>query len=434
MDTIIYLYQSKENAKFVIEKWQETEYCLIRLGVPALLWQNLRKMDAKQQNAPQKDIQLKNVQPKDAQQKDLQQEKEYNEPNDDVEKAVNCKIQEINIKYGKKRHKKYPSEYEKTIKQKLGYEKQSKPKSEYVEAIKPKSRQEEQKKQKEHSGEEAKTQESVWSKIFYYFAENRIDKRKKKQKLLKRVQDSNSANAGSTQGQERISKEEILAKRLLEKQVQELLEELVEVQTALCLLGDNPYWTYCVYDQTLWEKLDSGLWTQYWMIPEFEEYYELVWVEQLMEEAICDRYVILGFAPCLGKILCQHAKKIRSITWYLQLEQYTQEVENFIEEFFEEYGLAVKVHILEAEEKWIRVRPASQEAVNVLDFSGEEKISACDMAKGSVWLDMDSLDGKWRRIETRNPKITYFSLKKQWKQRQKAPMYLDTTNKNRYNT
>lgn len=221
---------------------------------------------------------------------------------------------------------------------------------------------------------------------------------------------------------------------IMQENVERLLAELPCIQTALCFLGNNPNWTYCAYEGTLREKIDMEIWQQYWDIPEFAEYHVYPWVGMMMEKAVCDRYLILGYAPCLGKILCGHAEKMRSATWYLQQEQYTQAVQNFVEDFYQEYGLAIELHVLGEDESWRKVHPSSQAPVNVLDFSGEEKLSACNVAKGSIWLDMDSLEGKSRRMETRNPQITYFSLKKLWKQRQKERILLDTISKNRYNT
>ena len=46
MDTIIYLFQSKEEENFLTEKWQESDYCLIRLGIPSLLWRNIQRLEA----------------------------------------------------------------------------------------------------------------------------------------------------------------------------------------------------------------------------------------------------------------------------------------------------------------------------------------------------------------------------------------------------
>lgn len=210
-----------------------------------------------------------------------------------------------------------------------------------------------------------------------------------------------------------------------------LWEELKDWQVALLLLGGNPYWTYCVYEDYLRERICADIWNRHWVIPEFEEYHESMWVEKLIPHTIPGHYMILGTADCLPRLLCENVKKMRSVKWFLKKEQYTSELQSFIEDFYEEYGLAVEVHMVE---DWIRVRPGSPVPVNILDFTGEEKLSACDVAAGSIWLDMDSVDGKNRRIEVGSPQISYFSLKKQWKQRQKEVYHLDTLNKNRYNT
>lgn len=212
------------------------------------------------------------------------------------------------------------------------------------------------------------------------------------------------------------------------------LEELSCLQTAFILLGDGPYRIYCVYEECLKEKLDRKLWRQYWEIPEFTDYRQCMWVEKLMQYTFPGPYILLGYADCLPGLLQKYAKSLRNVKWFLQEAQYSSGVEAFVEEFLREYGLAIEVHLLTESEVWCRVRPSSTLPVNVLDFTGEEKISACDVAKGSVWLDMDSLDGKSRRIETRNPDVSYFSMKKLWRQRQKEAICLDTISKNGYNT
>lgn len=279
MDTIIYLYHGKETEKFCIEKWQEKEYCLIRFGIPSILWQNISTWEA--------------------------EEKEEENPR-------------------KRKH-----------------------------------------------------------------------------------------------GFRRSRKE----KRILHP----LLEELSVQQTALSLLGDNPHWTYCVYEDFLREKIDTGLWHECWKLPLFREYQDLIWAEELMKYGVWDSLFILGYAPCVTELLYKYAGKLRNVKWILKPEQFEEPVQEFVEEVYEEYGLVISLQLLEPNEHWASVRLKTAIPVNVLDFTGEEKVSAYDLAGGSVWLDMDSLAGKEWRMKTRNPQITYCSLKKQWAQ-------LDTIGKNRYNT
>lgn len=279
MDTIIYLYHNRETDKFCIEKWQEKEYCLIRLGIPATLWQNLKTWE-----------------------------------------------------------------------------------KEEIEGVKPRKR----KRGFRSSGRRKRT-------------------------------------------------------------VHPLLEELSVQQTALSLLGDNPCWTYCVYENFLWEKIDTNLWREYWKLPLFREYHDLIWAEELMKYGTWDSMIILGYASCVAELLYKYAGKLRSVKWILKPEQYTEAVQEFVEEVYEEYGLVISLQLLEANEHWAGVRLKTVIPVNVLDFTGEEKVSGYDLAAGSVWLDMDSLEGKEWRMRTRSPQIAYYSLKKQW-------AHLDTIGKNRYNT
>lgn len=215
--------------------------------------------------------------------------------------------------------------------------------------------------------------------------------------------------------------------RSLQEETMPLLSELSELRDALCILGDNPEETYCVFEKYLRERVDTRLWWEHWRLPDFGEYRERIWVEELMRYATRDSFLVLGYAPCIGDVLYKYATGMRSVCWILKPEQYTDAVQQFIDSFYEEFGLAISLQLLEPGEDWAGLRAVSTIPVNVLDFSREEKISAHDVAAGSIWLDVDAMEGKERRIESRCPKIAYFSLKKLWS-------HLDTIGKNRYNT
>lgn len=315
MDTIIYLYHSRKAENYSIEKWQEKEYCLIRLGIPMLLWRNLKSL----------------------------------------EKAL------------------------------------------------------EQDEAAEQSGRR-KRRRRWW----------------RREEILQAKRERSEESLQKEQAQQKL--------HALQKVTQPFLAELSELQTVLRLLGAHTDCTYCVYENFLMEKIDTRLWWEHWSLPHFSEYHEWIWAEELMKYAALDSFLILGYAPCVEKILNWHGVKMRSVKWILKPEQYTEAVREFVDCFYEEFGLAISLQLLGEGEGWIRFRPCTIAAVNVLDFTGEEKLSACDVAEGSLWLDMNSLEGKEWRMENRCPHITYFSLKKQWKQLEKAPFYLDTTGKNRYNT
>ncbi len=347
MDTIIYLYHSRETTEFVTEKWQEKHYCLIRLGVPSLLWKNMGEL------------------------------------------GTECEMQDTAL-------------YERWNTGQACVQKQ---------------------KEADRQCRKHKIARMVRAGIGALCAKLH----------LTRTHDSKENMPQNSDAVKLQREQERLAKRLAErKRFGELLEELKDLQTVLPLLGENPHWTYCVYEDFLREKMFIESLHAYWNIPEFESYHDYLWVQELMQYTVPGYYLILGYAACLPEILRGYVGRMRGLKWFLKPEQYTLEVEDFIEEFYVEYGLAVEVHLVG--EAWNRVRPGSAVPVNVLDFTGEEKLSAYDVADGSIWVDMDSIDGKNRRMEARNPGITYFSLKKQWKQRQKEGICLDTVGKNGYNT
>lgn len=195
-----------------------------------------------------------------------------------------------------------------------------------------------------------------------------------------------------------------------------------EWQTALRLLADNPNQISCVYEDSLRRELgkevNRKLWRTYWNVLEFEDYRDWKWVQKLMPHAVHDYYVIVGFAPYMSEILYSKARQMRGVRWILPEKQYNQNMQDFLDEFYEETGLVIETELISSESihPWAGVYITSSHPVNVLDFSGEERISACGVPQGSVWIDMDSREEKCRRMEARNPGVLYFSLKKTWKQ------------------
>jgi len=317
MDTIIYLYHSQETENYRIEKWREKEYCLIRLGIPMLLWKNLKILEQGLEK-----------------------------------RTVSEQISEIPIK-------------------------------------------------------------GRWF-------DRRTHKHKRQQ--LRSPSQAEQTASEDTSAQEQYA------------MLLPLLAKLSELQKDLCILGENPQETYCVLEDFLKEKIDTRIWWEHWTLPEFGSYCERIWAEELMKYAKGDSFLILGTAACVEKILEWYGAEMRNVKWVLKPKQYTEAAEEFMDWFYEEFGLAISLELLGENEEWIHSRPNSVTPVNVLDFTGVEKLFANDVAKGSIWLDMDSLSGKERRFESRCPQITYYSLKKHWKHLEKAPFYLDTTDKNRYNT
>ena len=174
---------------------------------------------------------------------------------------------------------------------------------------------------------------------------------------------------------------------------------------------------------------------------EFNGYFETDWVKHMLRYAkeepqafVFPHFLVLGQARCLAEILYTCAGKMKSLKWILPARQFREELQELVEDIYDEYGLAVDVHLLEDEDAYRKTRISCALPTVVLDFSEADRVPTADIAKGSLWLDMASSEEKRRRIEERNTGIHYFSLKKEWKQPQKALFHLDTNSKNGYNT
>lgn len=344
MNTIIYIYRGRDDASFKIEKLDEQDYCLIRLGIPVLLWKNLKQLDKEKQDRP-------GVAATEEQQEGMAGE--YS-----VERKGCCIRRKGKILL---RMEHFTSKCRSILKRNRMGEAQEIP------------------------GPDAFPQEAV----------------------------SREALSDEAETQEALREE------ILQLQVTALVDELQMLQTALCLLGGNTYWTYTVYEERLRTNIDTSSWWDAWKIPEFENYGQPLWVEKIVSQGDFPNLLILGQSYCIWDLLVRNARRLRSVKWYLLQREYTGEAEAFIDSFYEEYGLAIEVHLLDEKKDWCRVCFHCREPVKVLDFTGEEKVSACGVIKGSIWLDMNAMDGKAARMEVRNQGIRYFSLKKLWSQLQK---------------
>ncbi|MBR1930948.1 MAG: hypothetical protein IJ833_05670 [Lachnospiraceae bacterium] len=157
-------------------------------------------------------------------------------------------------------------------------------------------------------------------------------------------------------------------------------------------------------------------WQQCFPYKAFDAYRELRWAKLLMAHAIRGDFLIVGYAPCIPQLLCEFARQIKSIQWTLSEAVYTESLQIFMEDYYEEYGIAINIRLYSPTDSPGKRYPESTHPVNLLDFSGEERLSPFGLAGGSVWLDMDSKEEKGRKMELQNPQISYFSLKNQWKQ------------------
>ena len=174
----------------------------------------------------------------------------------------------------------------------------------------------------------------------------------------------------------------------------------------------------------------------------FNGYFEVDWVRHMLryggladnDSLLLSHIVILGQAECVSEVISVIARNLKSLQWILPTRQFREEQQELTDELSEEYGLAAQVRLLSEEESYKQVYPVCRVPSLVLDFSEADRIPTADVARGSIWLDMASCEEKRRRIEDRDTGIHYYSLKKEWKQPQKALNYLDTIGKNGYNT
>lgn len=212
-------------------------------------------------------------------------------------------------------------------------------------------------------------------------------------------------------------------------------KELVEgICSFLRPFMEQPERCRCVYEGTVGALQHNPLWQQCWGIAEFQEGLEDKWVRHQLAKVDAAWLVVMGFHTCLPQWLCQYARNLKGLTLIVEQRLYTQETEDFLEDFYEEYGIAPGVTIVSEASDYHKVRFFNGERVDILDFTKEERVSYPEVGEGSRWFDMSCMEEKERRMEARKGRAIYFSMKKEWKQPQKAPYQLDTICKNGYNT
>lgn len=172
--------------------------------------------------------------------------------------------------------------------------------------------------------------------------------------------------------------------------------------------GDN----YIVYGDDLSRERD------FIPLPQFDAYRSPKWIRRLLAHAVHDDFVVLGDASCLYEILRGLAPRMRTLLWIAPDLTAQEQTEDFAEDFYQEYGLAIDLRFLPDGGSYSRMKIPDghfHKAVNVLDFTGGKYVPDFRPPKGSVWLDFDSLPEKERRIESRRLKAEYVSLQKDWR-------------------
>ncbi len=175
---------------------------------------------------------------------------------------------------------------------------------------------------------------------------------------------------------------------------------------------------------TRMQEILPALWRKHFPLEEFQGYAQRFWVRQVFSQgaglpASPPHFVILGTAPGLPEVLEAHARRMKSLRWFLLSAEWDEELSAFVEDFYTEYGLAIELRLLEDGAALKRLRLFCGEPVIVVDFTGESYMAVPAAPEGSVWLDMFSVEEKRRRILARGKDITYFSMKEIWKNAQK---------------
>lgn len=209
--------------------------------------------------------------------------------------------------------------------------------------------------------------------------------------------------------------------RRTEASIKRLAQEVTE------MVGEGNL-CHCVYDKCVRKALIRNrghglllpvLWQRYFIWKEFADYASRFWVELLMPEAVLPHFVILGTAACIPEILEKYACGMKSLRWVLAEADRTPELENFVDDFYTESGLAISMQTVPGQGDFRRLRQICVLPSNILDFTKEPGIGTYGAAEGSIWLDMQSVEEKRRRIQGRGPGISYFSIKEKWKYAQR---------------
>ena len=215
---------------------------------------------------------------------------------------------------------------------------------------------------------------------------------------------------------------------------QAVIEKLLEFLHLILPLVDYPQESRVVFDETLCRKSFPLLWKKVCGFPEFDGYMRERWIELLLPYATKPDYLVLGNARLLQNFLWSRGIRMRTLTWILPGYLYTDDVQQFEEDFLYEFGLAIDMQVIGSVQEYRKIPIKSRESINILDFSGEDKLNVTNLHSESIWLDMSSSEKKKRRIKAANPQISYISLKNMWEEAKKDSIVLDTNSKNRYNT
>ncbi len=188
--------------------------------------------------------------------------------------------------------------------------------------------------------------------------------------------------------------------------------------------------TYMVYsaafEKWLKKRQKESYWKTKWNLPFYQEYGEvcnlLFLLQKVPKECWPKHLVIVGETVGLQSWIQTVARYMNRVTIFSTDEP--NAFEELREQLLEEYGLLVS---------WKQsIHPVSEVPAFVIDYSGKEKIYIWGIPRGSVWVDMTSIEVRRHGIQDRDTGISYISLKSFWQE--EMSQTLDTANKILYNT
>lgn len=195
--------------------------------------------------------------------------------------------------------------------------------------------------------------------------------------------------------------------------------------------------TYLIYEEAFekWLRtLDREKeWQKLWNLPIYSDYHRTENLKTILQYIPKLNYpkkaLVLGSGMGMQEWLPLIAGQVQNLELYLEFM--TKGIEALQEELCEEYGMLTQIKLV-APGEFGKEKLRSSTPVLVIDFSGNKPVSVLGLAKGSIWIDMDSVEAKRHLIEDRRTGIMYLSLKTIW--RREMLETLDTISKFAYNT
>lgn len=192
-----------------------------------------------------------------------------------------------------------------------------------------------------------------------------------------------------------------------------------------------------VYEESFVRWLEAvqyeRIWRKMWHAPMYADFRTKENLSRMLDtipkESFPQKAWILGYGQEMQEWLPWIAGRLRSLTIYVEFV--TKGLEALLEAVEEDFGLVTELQLVVPGELR-RQRLRSEEPVLIIDYSGSEVLSVVAVSRGSVWLDMDSIEAKRHSMEDRRTGIVYISLKNLWKR--EMSQTLDTVGNFEYNT